>query len=342
MSVKMNVIRKLLKLKKDSDLKKQNKKEVTSIYDVLQMSFATRDTFKVIKDIALKEMIVKKTEIAGVDCLDVKPNFKLKYFSKSPKNPYHLFLYVHGGGFVGGFKEQGAYLLKAMARRIGCNAISVGYSLSPEVIFPTALNEIVEVYKEVIKTYNPNNIILGGESAGGNLCMALMLKLKELNLPMPKVAVISAGYLDLTNSGESYTKNEDTDFSLSNTQMPFMGAAYALGKESLTENEKLLLQNPLISPVFGNYSGFPPTFFSVCEDELLYSDTLTAVQNCKRDGVEHELYTAKNCFHAHLIMGDFFAESKKACNHMAKFVANKLNIKNVYLVTKSQKQKEAK
>lgn len=339
MSVKMNVIRKLLKLKKDSDIKKNNKKEVVSTYDILKLSFDSRDTFKVIKDIALKEMVVKQTTIAGVDCLDVKPNFKLKYFAGTPKNPYHLFFYVHGGGFVGGFKEQGAYQLKAMARRLGCSAISVGYSLSPEATYPTALNELVDVYKEVIKTYNPNKIILGGESAGGNLCLALMLKLKELGLPQPKVAVISAGFLDLTNSGESRAQNENTDYTLSAEQLKHMALLYVAGNNEATKEHFELLKTPLVSPVFGNYEGLPPMFFSVCTDELLYSDTLMAYNNCLRDNIETDLHLAQNCFHAHLNLGDFFEESKVACNQMAKFVAKVLNLNNVRLIAERKVKK---
>ena len=338
MSVKMTVIRKLLKQKKESDIKKNSKKPIVSTYDILKLSFDSRDTLSVIKKIALKEMIVKKTTIAGVSCLDVKPNFKLKYFKDTPRNPYHLFFYIHGGGFVGGYKEQGAFQLKAMAKRIGCCAISVGYSLSPEVVFPTALNEIVEVYKEVIKTYNPQNIILGGESAGGNLCLALMLKLKELNLPQPKVAVISAGFLDLTNSGESRIKNQNTDYTLSDQQLKEMAKLYVAGNTPATEDHYKLLNNPLVSPIKGNYNGLPPMFFSVCTDELLYSDTISAYNNCLNCGIKTRLHEAEKCFHAHLNLGDFLEESKIACNEMAKFVGEILNTP-VYLPPQRKSRK---
>ena len=334
MSVKMNLLRQLLKIKQNSDKKKNDKKEVVSTYDILKLTFDSRDINDTIKNIALKEMIVNQTTIANVPCLDVKPNFKLKYFIETPKNPNLLFFYVHGGGFVGGFKEQGAYQLKAMARRIGCNCISVGYSLSPEVLFPTALNQIIEVYKEVTKTYSPENIILGGESAGGNLCLALMLKLKELNLPQPKVAVLSAGFFDLTNLGKSRIKNQKTDYTLTPEQLQHMARLYVVGENELTNTE--ILKNPLISPMFGNFDGLPPTFFSVCTDELLYSDTLTVFNKFKELGIETDLHLAEKCFHAHLNMGDFFAESRVACNQMAKFVAKVLNLNDVRIVQKGK------
>ncbi len=338
MSVKMNLLRQLLKIKQNSDKKKNNKKEVVSTYDILKLTFDSRDINDTIKNIALKEMVVNQTTIANVPCLDVKPNFKLKYFVETPKNPNLLFFYVHGGGFVGGFKEQGAYQLKAMARRVGCNCISVGYSLSPEALFPTALNQIIEVYKEVTKTYSPENIILGGESAGANLCLALMLKLKELNLPQPKVAVLSAGFFDLTNLGDSRIKNQKTDYTLTPEQLQHMARLYVVGENEFTTETANLLNQPLVSPVFGNFEGLPPMFFSVCTDELLYSDTVLAHNKCLECGIETHLHLAEKCFHAHLNMGDFFAESRIACNQMAKFVAKVLNLNDVRIVQKGKRK----
>ena len=338
MSVKMNVIRKLLQVKQSSDRKKNNKKEVVSTYDILKLTFDSRDINDKIKTIALKEMVINQTTIANVPCLEVKPKLDLKYFLETPKNSHLLFFYVHGGGFVGGFKEQGAYQLKAMARRVGCNCLSVGYSLSPEALFPTALNEILEVYKEVLKTHSPENIILGGESAGANLCLALMLKLKELGLPQPRVATLSAGFFDLTNSGESRTLNQTTDYTLTPEQLQHMARLYVAGENDLAPETHELLKNPLVSPVFGNFEGLPPMFFSVCTDELLYSDTIMAYNNCLKCGIETDLHLAEKCFHAHLNMGDFFAESRLACNHMAKFVAKVLNINNVRIIQKGQRK----
>ena len=80
MSVKMNVIRKLLQVKQTSDRKKNNKKEVVSTYDILKLTFDSRDINDKIKTIALKEMVINQTTIANVPCLEVKPKLDLKYF----------------------------------------------------------------------------------------------------------------------------------------------------------------------------------------------------------------------------------------------------------------------
>lgn len=330
MSVKMKVIRTLLKTKKENDLKKLKYKQITSVYDVLTIN-SNRNTIDAVKKFALRNFIKKYVTIANVPCLHLTPNYKTKHFINSPKNQNIIFLYVHGGGFVSGFCEQGALFVKALERRIGCQSYLVNYSLSPEHTFPYALNQIYDVYLELIKTHKPKKIIIGGESAGGNLCLSLLLKLKQQNKPLPKLAIIASGYLDLSNSGISYTKNQNSDVSLSNTQTPYMAKAYVCGNKSETPSVKLL-KSSLISPMFGNFKGLCPIFFSVCSDELLYSDTLTTYQKCKQQKVKAKLFESSNCFHAYLALGDFFEESKLASNEMAKFVKSVMRLKQINLI----------
>lgn len=331
MSIKMKLTRKLLVARKEIIEKRKNKLQPTSIYDILDVNNIARDTLQALKTIAAKELIVTTETIANVPCTRFQPNWDLKYFSNTPKHPEILMIYIHGGGFVGGFIEQGTYFIKAIERRIGCNTIAINYSLSPEVVFPYAINQIVNVYSEIIKNHKPNKIIVAGESAGGNLCLSLLLKIKELGLPMPKMGIVASGYLDLTNQTESFVANEKTDVSLSGNQLTLMAKAYINGEDHKSPNTTEAFKNPLVSPVYGDYSGLPPIFFSVCRDELLYSDTVKAVEICKQCKVKHKLYTAEKCFHAHLIMGDFFAESKIATNELAEYIQNIFKLKEIYL-----------
>ncbi len=327
----MKLTRKLLVARKESIEKKKTKLQPTSIYDILDINNMARDTLQVLKTIAAKELVVTNKTIANVPCIQFQPNWDLKYFSNTPKHPEILMIYIHGGGFVGGFVEQGTYFIKAIERRIGCNTIAIDYSLSPEVLFPYAINQIVNVYSEIVKQHKPNKIILAGESAGGNLCLALLLKIKELGLPMPKMGVVASGFLDLTNQTESFVQNEKTDVSLSGNQLTLMAKVYVNGEDHKSPNTTEKFKNPFVSPVYGNYKGFPPLFFSVCTDELLYSDTLKAVELCKQYKVKHKLIETKECFHAHLIMGDFFQESKLITNELAEYIQNIFKLKDIYL-----------
>ncbi len=324
----MTLTRKLLSARKSLVLKPKDKLPTTSVYDILDITNKSSNTLEFLKSIAKRQLMVTEHKIANVRCLQFQPNYKLKYFLNAPHNPDILLIYIHGGGFIAGFIEQGTYFIKAMLNRIGCNAIAIDYSLSPEVLFPHAINQIVDVYTEIIKKQDPKKIILAGESAGGNLCMALLQKLRELNLPMPKMCVNASGFMDLTFSGESHQNNEDTDYSLSLTQLKYMAKAYICGDNN-DNHYKFKLLNPLASPVFADVTGFPPTFFSASTDELLYSDTVKVVEKYKQAGIKHQLELNEKTFHAHLIMGDFYEESKVTTDKLALFIKEIFNLDKI-------------
>lgn len=319
MSLKMDVTRRLLRAKKDINRRRLNKTDhFSSIYDILEINDNSRNAPNVIKRIALSNLKTQEVEIAGVNCIKFEPKHT-KYFANTKILDDYCFLYIHGGGFVNGLALQGAYFIKAFMRETGIKTISVDYSLSPEVKFPTALNQIYDVYLELLKTYKHNKIIVGGESAGGNLALSLMLKLKENNIKQPKMAIFASGYFDLTNTGDSYVTNEDSDPLLTAKQTSYMSTAYLIGNQvKLLPPNKL--SNPFVSPIYADLTGLPPMFISVCEDELLYSDSLTIYNNCLRDKVKAKFHTNRNCFHAYLILGDFFEESKKATKECCDYV----------------------
>lgn len=113
--------------------------------------------------------------------------------------------------------------------------------------------------------YGARDVILTGDSAGGNLALALSLKLKEERRLLPRGLVLMSPWTDLTSSGESFESREALDPVLDKPYIDRMVSAYAEGQE---------LKNPLISPLFGNFEGFPPTYIQVGENEILLSDSL--------------------------------------------------------------------
>lgn len=319
MSLKMEITRKLLKAKKDSMRKRlTNTEQFNSIYDILEINDHSRSAPNIIKKIALRNLRTTEIKLANVNCVMFEPK-NTKYFANTKIKNDHCLIYIHGGGFISGLALQGTFFIKAFMREVGIKTIAINYSLSPEVLFPTALNQIYDVYKELLKTFSHNKIIVCGESAGANLALALMLKIRKNKIPQPKMAILASGYFDLANSGESYILNEDSDPLLTKKQVAFMSTAYIMGNKV-----KLLspddTSNPLISPIYANLAGLPPLFISACSDELLYSDSQTIYNNCLRDNVKAKFHVSKNCFHAYLIMGNFFYESKIATKECCKFV----------------------
>lgn len=321
MSIKMNVTRALLKVNKLRTIKmieeKQQNSAFLTVKDAIELDERQVNSF--VKKIALYGTYVKPIKYANIDCWILSPNRKIKYFKHSPRHNEILFIYIHGGGFCNGLALQGAYFMKAVMKRVGCKAITIEYSLSPENRYPKALNEIIDCYKEIICEYNPKNIIIGGESAGANLALALLMYLRDNKLDLPRCALLSSGYFDLCNSGASYITNEKSDVSVTNRQTIYMSQAYVCGLENVKMEHKQLT-NPYVSPLYGDFNNLPPLFLSVCSDELLFDDTMAVYNKAKACGNKCMLHINKKCFHAYMALGDFFKESKQVNDRAYDFV----------------------
>ena len=153
-----------------------------------------------------------------------------------------IIMYIHGGGYVWGSAEDGTIILFEAKKRFNIDSFSVDYTLAPKKQFPTQLNECLAFYKGLL-AMGYKKIALLGESAGGNMCLTLTLKLKEDKIPLPAAVVCISGLIDYTFAGGI----EINDFLAGG--IGFMAEQYA-GKQDL--------KNPLISPTYGDYNGFPP------------------------------------------------------------------------------------
>jgi|GEM_PF-3576792 len=321
MSRIMGIVRKAMGLSKKSVLTKMENsktKKKEPIKDVI----VAKDYFRGLNQF-LEKFVVRGTfhnivDIAGIKCHRLGINSRKKYFSKTEINNSKLLFYIHGGGFCRGFPLHGVYYMKAMMKRLGCEAVAVDYSLSPEVVYPTALNEIVSVYKQLICEYKPEDIIVTGESAGANLTLALLMYLRDNNLPLPSCGVLISGYFNLNNDAPSYEINREKDISLTKEIIDLMAQTYLAG--DYCDLPHPLAQEPYVSPTNGNFDGLPPLMFTVCTDEILYDDTAQAYAKAKAKNSACILYTDQKCFHAYPVLGDVCLESKKACNEIEKFI----------------------
>ena len=159
-----------------------------------------------------------------------------------PEAKDSVIMYFHGGGYVWGTPEDGMAFLVEAKKRLNIDSYSVDYSLAPHKQFPVQLNECLAFYKGLLDL-GYKKIALVGESAGGNMCLTLTLKLKDDKVPLPAVVVSISGLLDYTLSSDIELNDRFVE------GMGFMADQYA-GKQDLT--------NPLISPAYGDYNGFPP------------------------------------------------------------------------------------
>lgn len=325
----MNLTREVLMAEKQKYLTKMsNTSKINSIFDVITINKNTRSAPSNVVKIALHDVICIDEDINGTPVKILDIDTTKKYFKYTKPNNDAIVVYIHGGGFVNGFALQGTFIMKAMMKYFGTKCIAIDYPLSPENIYPTALEKLYGVYIELLKKYDAKNIILIGESAGSNLVISLMLKLKQNKINLPACAVLPSGFYDLTCTNKSYEYNAYTDPSLTKIELQHMAIAYVNGDN--LDADKNMYKDPQISPVFANIEGLPPLFFSVCKDELLYDDTITMVEKCKAQNVTYFLHETKQCFHAYMVLGEFFPESKRATLKAIDFIASHTNIKLAY------------
>lgn len=197
-----------------------------------------------------------------------------------------LILYFHGGAYQAGL----LYFYKNFAPDFyresgGAEVIYLDYSLAPEFQYPVQLQQALDLWEDLTEKqgYKAENIILGGDSAGGNLTLAMMLWLRDHNQKLPKGAFCISPWADMTGTSESaqFNYGKDVEFGQPGKIMTRQTRQILHQSEIYAWLGDADRQDPYISPVFGNYHDFPPMLFTAGGDEMLLCDTLTIVQKLK-------------------------------------------------------------
>ncbi|WP_169802728.1 alpha/beta hydrolase [Neobacillus soli] len=224
-----------------------------------------------------------------------------------------VILYLHGGGYAFCSADTHRPLAARIGQASGVKVLFPEYRLAPEHPFPAAIEDAVNVYRWLLdQGYIPSNIIFAGDSAGGGLSLAAALVLREQNEPLPAAIICLSPWVDLTSSGESYTKNNGLDPYLS-VQGVREGAHMYAGKEGS-------LDHPLISPVFADLTGFPPLFIQAGNHEILQSDAEKLTAQARLAGVAATLKVWEGMWHVWQISGDLLPEAKRAIDEIGEFV----------------------
>lgn len=177
----------------------------------------------------------------------------------------YVILHCHGGGYSTGSSVYARTLTSKLAASTSMDVLCFDYRLAPEHPFPAAAEDAMKAWNYLMLLgYGARDVIVTGDSAGGNLALSLVLKLKEEGRLLPRGLVLMSPWTDLTSSGKSFETRADVDPVLDREYIDRMIAAYASGQD---------VRNPFISPLFGDFSGFPPTYIQVGENEILLSDS---------------------------------------------------------------------
>ena len=191
----------------------------------------------------------------------------------------YVCLDIHGGALVYGGGEACKMFGQMIAEGFQTCTYSVDYRLAPQFPYPAALDDCLAVYKHLLEVCPPEKIAVAGGSAGGNLATALMLRVRDESLPLPALLVLMTPEVDLTESGDSFEVNRDADVTL--RPLLEINKMYA-GGEALT--------HPYVSPLFGEFTGFPPTYIQSGTRDLFLSNAARLHQALLQANVDAELH----------------------------------------------------
>ena len=238
-------------------------------------------------------------------------NIPAEWISVPEANEEIVFYNLFGGGYIMGTLESRRWIPYHVSRVTNLRCLNIEYRLAPEYPFPAALDDSINSYKWLIsKGFDPKKIIIGGESAGGGLAIATLLKLKEEKISLPAAGVLMSPWVDLTASGESIIRNQKFE-PLILEGIKNMAKSYAQ-KESLS--------NPLISPVFADLKGLPPLLIQAGGIEALVDDSISLAERAKTAGVEVKLEIYENMTHVFQNFGEELSESRKAFVSVNEFI----------------------
>ena len=201
----------------------------------------------------------------------------------------YVVLYCHGGGYMTGSLKYARCLTGKLASSTSMDVLAFDYRLAPEHPYPAALEDAMKVWNYLMLLgYGARDVIVGGDSAGGNLALALVLKLKEEDRILPRGIFLMSPWTDLTVSGKSHQTKADID--------PVLNAEYL--KEAIDSYAKDEdLQNPLISPLFGEFKGFPPVYIQTGDNEILLDDATMLHKKLVRENVSVKMDIYEGMWH---------------------------------------------
>lgn len=222
-----------------------------------------------------------------------------------------IILYFHGGGYVSGTCNSHRAITAKFVKGSKIGALLFEYRLAPEHPYPAALEDSLAAYRWLLdQGIAPSNIVFVGDSAGGGLCLAALLALRDQGIPLPAAAVAYSPVTDFTCSGDSYRTKAKICLSPE-------GMATALAKHYAGDEE---LDLPYISPLHGDPQGLPPLLIYAGEDETLCDDSIRFAAKAKTAGVNVTLKIGEGMFHCYPAMAPLFPEAAQAMKEICAFI----------------------
>jgi acetyl esterase/lipase len=237
---------------------------------------------------------------------------------RPPGTPEHrAVLYLHGGGHAMGSAATHRALAARIAVAARTPALLPELHLAPEHPFPAALDDGMAAYRWLIENgASPHGIVIAGDSSGGGLAIALSLSLRDASVPLPAAIVCLSPWTDLALTGESIRSRADVDPLCSLAESTLHAARYVGTHDPRT---------PLISPLYADLHGLPPTLTQVGDREILLSDSLRLTDRARAAGVDAELEVWDGMWHVWHLLAAYVPEGRQAIDRIGAFIRGHLH-----------------
>jgi acetyl esterase/lipase len=241
------------------------------------------------------------------------PGFRI--VTPESRSDRHI-LFLHGGAFVLGSSKFYRHVTWRIASAARASLLTIDYRLAPEHRFPAALDDAIAAYRWLLADrIDARRIALVGDSAGGNLAFALLLKARDEGLPLPAAAVGLSPWLDLALESPSFKINAEADPLLHVAEFPRLVRYYLESADPRT---------PYASPVYGDLSGLPPTLIQVGSDEILRDDSVRAAEKIRASGGECALEIWPRMPHDWHLFAPVLPEARAAIARIGDFLQRRL------------------
>ena len=229
--------------------------------------------------------------------------------------PHGVLFHLHGGGFALGSAAGSVGLASAIGRKAGLSVVSIDYRLAPEHPYPVALQDTTAAYRALIEQHggDTSRVVVSGESAGGNLALALLVAGKPNDLPMPAAVLLLSPMTDLTASGESFRTKATADPNITAAAIRTRAADY-LGHTGAE------LADPLLSPLFADLTGLPPLLIQAGSDEVLLDDATRLAATAATHNVAVTLDITPGVPHVFQAFAELLQEGDDALTRAAHFI----------------------
>jgi len=266
---------------------------------------AMREEFNMMAATFVKEPDIKREEV-DVD------GMRGAWFTAPDSSSNRIVLYLHGGAYILGSIDTHESLIGRIAKAAKARCLAVDYRLAPEHPHPAAVEDATKAYQWLLKQgIDSKRIAISGDSAGGGLTLATLLKTRDDGKPLPACAACLSPWVDLEATGNSMESRAEADPMIEREGVKAYGKVFLGGKNP---------HDPLAAPLYGDYTGLPPLLIQVGGDETLLDDSTRVADKAAAAGVEVDLQIWDDMIHVWQVFAPYVDESGAAIETIGAFV----------------------